>query len=125
MDTFHGYPPRIPFMDTLPDQVIISLFSSRPFEEFLFQYRFINLSVVNDKSLDPKEKTKCLLRSAKIDSGWQVGQTMIFMKPAAMKEMAKRQRECLAAWTPLVELLEVHKFTCIFREYYFRGRPWQ
>lgn len=39
-------------------------------------------------------------------SDWQIGKTMVFMKPQGMKDMAKRQREQMAAWEPLISVLE-------------------
>lgn len=65
------------------------------------------MGVANDKRISREEASRRLLKSAKIPTGWQIGKTMVFMKPEAMKEMQKRQRETLAAWTPVVEIVEV------------------
>eukprot|EP00921_Rhytidocystis_pertsovi_P020999 GHVQ01033545.1.p1 GENE.GHVQ01033545.1~~GHVQ01033545.1.p1 ORF type:complete len:823 (-),score=114.93 GHVQ01033545.1:582-3050(-) len=79
----------------------------RPFPEFLFQFRFVNVGITGDKSISPKEATQKLLDSAKIPKGdYQFGNTMIFMKSNTAKEMTKKQREALSAWEPLVNIIE-------------------
>eukprot|EP00914_Ancora_sagittata_P031282 GHVO01063276.1.p1 GENE.GHVO01063276.1~~GHVO01063276.1.p1 ORF type:complete len:772 (+),score=161.73 GHVO01063276.1:306-2318(+) len=78
----------------------------RPFTEFLYQYRFVDLGVAEDKSLDPVDAAKKLLARANVDKGFAIGKTMIFMKPDTAKLMVVKQREALAAWVPPVMVLE-------------------
>lgn len=78
----------------------------RPFKEFLFQFKFVDLGVSENKSLEQKVASEALFASANIKTGWQIGKTMVFMKPTVMKELTRAQRESLAAWEPLVVLIE-------------------
>eukprot|EP00922_Rhytidocystis_sp_ex-Travisia-forbesii_P048912 GHVS01072824.1.p1 GENE.GHVS01072824.1~~GHVS01072824.1.p1 ORF type:complete len:839 (-),score=138.58 GHVS01072824.1:86-2602(-) len=79
----------------------------RPFSEFLFQFRFVDVGLTGNPNVDGREATRKLLGQAKIDKAdYAFGHTMIFMKQQAAKDMTKKQRECLAAWEPLVEVLE-------------------
>lgn len=79
----------------------------RPFSEFLFQFRFVDLGIAENKEMDPRQASQALLERAKIGkTDWQIGKTMVFMKPQGMKDMAKKQREQMAAWEPLVTVVE-------------------
>eukprot|EP01071_Lankesteria_metandrocarpae_P004194 Lankesteria_metandrocarpae@DN3423_c0_g1_i1.p1 len=80
----------------------------RPFNEFLFQFKFVNLGVFENKTLEPSEATRKIFESAGIPkgAGWQIGKTMIFMIPDIMKLLATRQRERLASWDTVVAMLE-------------------
>lgn len=90
----------------------------RPFEQFLFQYRFINLGLANDTAMPAKERAEKMLHCAEIKEGWQIGKSMVFMKPAAMKQITTKQRECLAAWVPVVEVLEALWMKTKYRRQY-------
>lgn len=95
----------------------------RPFKEFLLQYRFVNLGVAEDTSLEPAEASQRMLSGAKIaGSEWKIGRTMVFMKPQAMKDMQLRQREALAAWEPLVVVLEALYKKHLLRRIYLKHR---
>nr|AAQ88310.1 myosin A [Gregarina polymorpha] len=91
----------------------------RPFSDFLYQYKFVNLGITEDKSLEPMDAAKKLLISSKIpESDWKIGKTMTFMKPAAMKAMQHKQREALASWQPLISLIEaLYKRMALKKEY--------
>lgn len=80
----------------------------------------MNLGIANDKSISLEEAATRLLKSAKISSGWQIGKTMVFMKPDAMKEMTRCQRESLSSCGPVVEMIEVLFFIV---GYLYRVRP--
>lgn len=83
------------------------MFLSRPFSEFIFQFRFIDLGIAENKTKDSRDLALELLQKSGITkSDFQIGKTMVFLKPQAMKDMAKKQRECMAAWDPLVSVLE-------------------
>lgn len=57
--------------------------------------------------MDPKAASVKLLEKAGISKkDWQIGKTMVFMKPQGVKEMGRRQREQMAAWEPLITLIE-------------------
>eukprot|EP00922_Rhytidocystis_sp_ex-Travisia-forbesii_P048908 GHVS01072820.1.p1 GENE.GHVS01072820.1~~GHVS01072820.1.p1 ORF type:complete len:827 (-),score=100.82 GHVS01072820.1:234-2714(-) len=79
----------------------------RPFKEFLFQFRFVEMGLTSDPNVDQRAATQKLLDIAKIStSDYSFGKTMIFLKQQAAKNMTQKQRECLAAWEPLVAIIE-------------------
>lgn len=79
----------------------------RPFSEFLFQFRFVDLGIAENKSQDPRDGAQKLLEKGQIDKkDFQIGKTMVFLKPQAMKDMARKQREAMSAWEPLVTVIE-------------------
>lgn len=81
----------------------------RPFNEFLYQYKFIDLGISEDPSLEPKVASTRIIERAKIEKEkWAIGHTMVFMKPEGIKDMARKQRECMAAWVPLCQILEAN-----------------
>eukprot|EP01056_Protomagalhaensia_sp_Gyna25_P003135 Protomagalhaensia_sp_Gyna_25__3134@NODE_286_length_4042_cov_30_477142_g220_i0_p1_GENE_NODE_286_length_4042_cov_30_477142_g220_i0NODE_286_length_4042_cov_30_477142_g220_i0_p1_ORF_typecomplete_len830_score162_11Myosin_head/PF00063_21/4_8e177AAA_30/PF13604_6/0_042AAA_30/PF13604_6/1_1e02TniB/PF05621_11/0_0037AAA_16/PF13191_6/0_035AAA_22/PF13401_6/0_066ABC_tran/PF00005_27/0_059RdRP_2/PF00978_21/0_098_NODE_286_length_4042_cov_30_477142_g220_i01462635 len=96
----------------------------RPFSEFLFQYRFVNLGLAENKDIDPADAAKQMLEGAKIsDKEWKIGKTMVFMKPQGMKEMAHAQRQALAAWEPLVPMIEAMYLRSTYKRQYKANRP--
>eukprot|EP00922_Rhytidocystis_sp_ex-Travisia-forbesii_P048916 GHVS01072828.1.p1 GENE.GHVS01072828.1~~GHVS01072828.1.p1 ORF type:complete len:827 (-),score=102.51 GHVS01072828.1:226-2706(-) len=79
----------------------------RPFHEFLFQFRFVDMGLTSDPKIDQRVGTQKLLNIAKIPTtDYAFGRTMIFLKQQAAKDMTQKQRECLAAWEPLVAIIE-------------------
>ncbi|CDJ63030.1 hypothetical protein ENH_00032020 [Eimeria necatrix] len=79
----------------------------RPFKDFLYQFKFIDLGICENPKLSPKEACEALLDKAKVSKNeCQVGKTMIFLKQDAAKQLTLLQRQCLAAWTPVVNVLE-------------------
>ncbi|OEH74303.1 putative myosin A [Cyclospora cayetanensis] len=79
----------------------------RPFKDFLYQFKFIDLGICENQSLSPKAASQALLEKAKATKGeYQIGSTMVFLKQGAAKHLTLIQRQCLAAWTPLVSVLE-------------------
>lgn len=90
----------------------------RPFEEFLFQYRFVDLGVAESKDFTARQASERLLKSAGISTGWQIGKTMVFMKSEAVKEITRKQRQALASWTPLVEIIEAMAVKRLYRQKY-------
>eukprot|EP00914_Ancora_sagittata_P022990 GHVO01045643.1.p1 GENE.GHVO01045643.1~~GHVO01045643.1.p1 ORF type:complete len:510 (-),score=126.45 GHVO01045643.1:14-1375(-) len=79
----------------------------RPFSEFVYQFRFIDLGVAEDKKMAPVDAARQLLERAALPQGeWQIGKTMVFMKQSGTKMMSNRQREALAAWEPLISAIE-------------------
>jgi len=79
----------------------------RPFKEFLFQFKFIDLSITENPNLDPRTASEKLLQAAKVGGPEvAIGKTMVFLKQQAAKDLTKVQRERLSAWEPLVSVLE-------------------
>lgn len=79
----------------------------RPFKEFLFQFKFIDLSVSENPSLDGRTASEKLLKAANVGGAdVAIGKTMVFLKQQAAKDLTKIQRESLSAWEPLVSVLE-------------------
>ncbi|EZG47683.1 putative myosin [Gregarina niphandrodes] len=79
----------------------------RPFEDFIKQFKFLDLGITENKSLDPKTAATQLLEGSGLKpQEFQIGHTMIFLKHEATKALTQRQRELMAAWEPLTALLE-------------------
>eukprot|EP01056_Protomagalhaensia_sp_Gyna25_P000904 Protomagalhaensia_sp_Gyna_25__903@NODE_1435_length_1839_cov_9_251111_g1159_i0_p1_GENE_NODE_1435_length_1839_cov_9_251111_g1159_i0NODE_1435_length_1839_cov_9_251111_g1159_i0_p1_ORF_typecomplete_len589_score148_22Myosin_head/PF00063_21/6_2e150IQ/PF00612_27/1_7e03IQ/PF00612_27/1_6_NODE_1435_length_1839_cov_9_251111_g1159_i01311768 len=79
----------------------------RPFSEFIQQFKFLDVGISEDKSLDPKDACQKLLTGAQLKSSdYQIGNTMVFLKHEATKYLTLRQRELMAAWSPLISVLE-------------------
>ncbi|CDI81904.1 Myosin, heavy polypeptide 1, skeletal muscle,adult, related, related [Eimeria acervulina] len=79
----------------------------RPFKDFLYQFKFIDLGITENPSLSPRAACEALLEKAKVDSkSCQVGKTMVFLKQEGAKQLTLLQRQCLSAWTPIVAVLE-------------------
>lgn len=79
----------------------------RTFSEFIFQFKYCNMAISNDKNTDPRILAEKMLQGTDIPkSSWAIGKTMVFLSKDAAKKMAQIQREKLAAFEPLVQLLE-------------------
>lgn len=79
----------------------------RTFSEFIFQFKYCNMEIANDSNTDPQVLAKKMLENANIPAdSWAIGKTMVFLSKDAAKKMAQLQREKLAAFEPLVQLLE-------------------
>ncbi|PHJ26083.1 myosin d [Cystoisospora suis] len=79
----------------------------RTFQEFISQFRFLNLSASSKGGGDDLAVCRELLASGQIAEGdFAIGRTMIFLKPQAAKQLVRMQREALATWEPLVGLIE-------------------
>jgi len=79
----------------------------RPFTEFLYQFRFVNMGLAASKEEASMAAAKQMLEEVGIPKDkWAIGRTMVFMKADAAKLMAHKQREALAAWQPLVVVIE-------------------
>lgn len=84
----------------------------RPFHEFNTQFKFLDVGVSEDKSLEPKDAAQKLLTGSGVDSkSYQIGNTMVFLKHDTVKFLTLRQRELMAAWEPLISVLEVSTLT--------------
>ncbi|CBZ54561.1 hypothetical protein NCLIV_049900 [Neospora caninum Liverpool] len=79
----------------------------RPFKEFLYQFKFIDLAASENPNLDPKEAAQRLITSSKLPrEEYEIGKTMVFLKQTGAKELTQIQRDCLSAWEPVVSVLE-------------------
>lgn len=89
----------------------------RPFKEFITQFQFLDVGISEDKSLDPKVACEQLLGGAQLPKGdSQIGHTMVFLKHDAVKFLTMRQRELMAAWEPLISVLEALYKAHVVRE---------
>nr|AFS69160.1 myosin A [Babesia sp. BQ1/Lintan] len=79
----------------------------RPFELFLEQYKYIDLGITNDKSLDPKTAAGRLAESANLKTGdYALGKTMMFLTQKVAKNLTAIQRQRLSVWEPITEMLD-------------------
>lgn len=79
----------------------------RPFSEFLTQFQFLDLGISEDKTLEPKNAAEMMLAGSQLPKhDFQIGHTMVFLKQEAVKFLTIRQRELMAAWGPLISILE-------------------
>eukprot|EP00918_Siedleckia_nematoides_P093412 GHVU01205023.1.p1 GENE.GHVU01205023.1~~GHVU01205023.1.p1 ORF type:complete len:705 (-),score=155.74 GHVU01205023.1:920-3034(-) len=95
----------------------------RPFKEFLHQFRYIDLSLADRSDLEPEKAAYLMLERAGVEkSDYQIGRTMVFLKPDGAKYLARKQRECLAVWAPLVHVLEAVQRRRIYRRKFEKVR---
>eukprot|EP00917_Polyrhabdina_sp_WS-2016_P014637 GHVP01031990.1.p1 GENE.GHVP01031990.1~~GHVP01031990.1.p1 ORF type:complete len:828 (+),score=177.56 GHVP01031990.1:27-2510(+) len=84
----------------------------RIFSEFNYQFRFIDMGAYSDPKKDDKAKSEAILKAAGMSEGTALGNTMVFMKTDAQKAMVQKQREALAAWEPVVTVVE-----CLYKKH--------
>ncbi|KAL8447765.1 hypothetical protein Emag_004173 [Eimeria magna] len=73
--------------------------------EFVQQFQFIDMAAAN--LANAKESAQAIVTSAQLESGtYAFGKTMIFLKPESAKYLVHLQRSRLAAWGPLVGVIE-------------------
>lgn len=97
----------------------------RPFEEFLYQHRFVDVALCNiPRGMTAAAAAQALLEQSGIDSsGWKIGRTMVFMNTKAAKALSALQRERLSHWTPLAELIEAVAIKRKLRIAYLEALP--
>ncbi|ORM41105.1 Myosin-A [Babesia sp. Xinjiang] len=79
----------------------------RPYESFLEQYKYVDLSITNDKSLDPKTASQRLLESVGVSKDqYALGKTMMFLTQKMAKELTVIQRQRLSIWEPITAILD-------------------
>jgi len=84
----------------------------RPFDDFLHQFKFINMEAYMGKG-DASARCRALLKSAGMaeKEGVAIGKTMVFMKKECAVAITRKSREALAAWDPIVGCIE-----CLYRK---------
>ncbi|CRG95132.1 myosin A, putative [Plasmodium gallinaceum] len=87
----------------------------RLFEEFLYQFKFVDIAIAEDESLDCKTRCMKLLDASGIPKDMlKIGKTMVFLKQDAAKLLTKIQREKLIEWEKCVCVIEAailkHKY---------------
>ncbi|GIX63977.1 myosin A [Babesia caballi] len=79
----------------------------RPYEAFLEQYKYIDLGITNDKSLDPKTAALRLIEAAGVKKDqYALGKTMMFLTQKTSKELTTIQRQRLSVWEPIAAMLD-------------------
>uniref|UniRef100_A0A8C9GPQ9 Myosin-A-like n=1 Tax=Piliocolobus tephrosceles TaxID=591936 RepID=A0A8C9GPQ9_9PRIM len=79
----------------------------RTFEEFLYQYKFVDIAITEDPTLDDVNKCVKLLKSSGLsESMYKLGKTMVFLKQEGAKELTKYQREKLVEWEKCIGVIE-------------------
>ncbi|KAK1443096.1 p-loop containing nucleoside triphosphate hydrolase [Babesia gibsoni] len=77
----------------------------RPYEAFMDQYKYIDLGISNDKSLDPKTAALKIVEAAGIGKdSYGLGKTMMFLTQKAAKDLTALQRQRLSVWEPITTL---------------------
>merc|ERR1712137_227109 len=87
----------------------------RGFEEFLYQFRFINMEAYRGQG-DPAQRCVDLLASAGLKQDKEtvaVGKTMVFLKKDKLNYLGKRVREALKVWEPVIGCIEAMYLTHI------------
>ncbi|PFH33040.1 myosin E [Besnoitia besnoiti] len=78
----------------------------RPFAEFVAQFEQLDITITK-KPGDAREKSKMILARARLSQDrWTLGKTMVFLKADAVRELTQRMRAMVAAWEPLVRIVE-------------------
>eukprot|EP00922_Rhytidocystis_sp_ex-Travisia-forbesii_P025993 GHVS01038103.1.p1 GENE.GHVS01038103.1~~GHVS01038103.1.p1 ORF type:complete len:437 (-),score=61.94 GHVS01038103.1:194-1504(-) len=89
----------------------------RPFHEFVYQFKYVDLGITGDDKLSDEKKTEKVLMRANIDkTGWQLGKTMVFLKQEATKAMSAYQRKVTLQWQPLVLIIEAMRMRQLLRK---------
>lgn len=79
----------------------------RPFNEFLFQFKFVDLGITENASMEGSAASRKLLETCEIPKdSWAIGKTQVFLKQQAAKDLTKIQRQRLASWGPAVLFIE-------------------
>lgn len=79
----------------------------RLFEEFLYQFKFVDPGVAEDVSLELKDRCIKLLEGSHLPKdSYAIGKTMVFLKQQTAKDLTRLQRERLSLLQPAVGLLE-------------------
>jgi len=77
----------------------------RPFADFVQQFKFVDLGVAKS-GLPDVDQAKKLVEGVGLDkSMYGVGKSMMFLKTDGVKIMGRKQREKMAAWQPIVNVL--------------------
>jgi len=80
----------------------------RPFKDFLYEFRFINMEAYEGKG-DLQDRARNLLASAGLKSDNEtvgIGKTMVFLKKTKLIYLQKKVREAPATWEPIVGCME-------------------
>ena len=94
----------------------------REFEEFIQQYKFVNLGLASG-SEDSRIRAEKMVACTKVkNADYRIGKTMIFMKPSAVKRVDEAQRDALSAWVPIVNIIEAIKEKQSLRKSYLGRR---
>lgn len=79
----------------------------RPYEAFIEQYKYIDLGISNNKSLDPKTAGRMLLEAAGVKKDcYGLGKTMMFLTQKTAKDLTALQRQRLSIWEPITAMLD-------------------
>ncbi|EDO05431.1 myosin A [Babesia bovis T2Bo] len=79
----------------------------RPYESFLEQYKYLDLSITNDKSLDPKVAAERLITSVGVSKDqYAFGKSMMFLTQKLAKELTAIQRQRLSVWEPITAMID-------------------
>lgn len=87
----------------------------RTFEEFLYQYKFVDIAAAEDSSVENQNKCVNILKlSGLSESMYKIGKSMVFLKQEGAKILTKIQREKLVEWENCVSVIEAailkHKY---------------
>lgn len=79
----------------------------RSFEEFLYQFKFVDPGITDNKNFTPSQASGKLAERAGLPAGsYAVGKTMMFLKQESAKLLTRLQRERLAIMQPAVGIIE-------------------
>ncbi|CXJ03190.1 myosin A [Plasmodium berghei] len=79
----------------------------RTFDEFLYQFKFVDINTSENSALDSREKCNQILKiSGLSDDMLKIGKTMVFLKQDGAKMLSKMQREKLVEWENCVSVIE-------------------
>lgn len=88
----------------------------RVFQEFLYQFKFVDPGVADDPSLTASEKCTKILKNSELPSdAYAIGKTMVFLKQQGAKYLTRLQRERLSAMQPAVSLIEAVYLKCRYK----------
>lgn len=96
----------------------------RIYTEFLHQYKFVNIAIAEDQSVEPQTRCKQLIESSGLSSEmYRIGRTMVFLKQEGAKELSRIQREKLVEWENCVSVIEAAILKCKYKQKIYDAVP--
>lgn len=96
----------------------------RIYDEFLHQYKFVNISIAEDQSVENKKRCEQLIESSGLPKDmYRIGKTMVFLKQDGAKMLSKIQREKLVEWECCVSVIEAAILKCKYKQKIYEAVP--
>lgn len=96
----------------------------RIFEEFIYQFKFVNINVAEDESIDVMTRSQKIIESSGLAKDmYRIGKTMVFLKQEGAKALSKIQREKLMEWENCVSVVEAAILKYKYKQHILEVEP--